>query len=152
MVATDVAKDFGGVHALRGVSMTVGEGELLGLVGPNGSGKTTLVNLISGSFPPSSGTISVDGVDIAALGAHRIAHLGIARTYQIPRPFSSLSVRDNVAIAIMFGREPEALDDSRQAAGDYLALVGLTPLADAYPAQVNLHERQLLEIDRKSVV
>lgn len=148
VVVTDVTKDFGGVHALRGVSMTVNEGELVGLVGPNGSGKTTLVNLISGSFPPSSGSITVDGVDIASLRAHRIAHLGVARTYQIPRPFTSLSVRDNVAVAIMFGREPKTLGESRLAAGEYLSLVGLTQLADTYPAQVNLHERQLLEMAR----
>ena len=148
VVATDVKKDFGGVHALRGVSMTVGEGELLGLVGPNGSGKTTLVNLISGSFTPSSGSITVDGVDVASLRPHQIAHLGIARTYQIPRPFASLSVRDNVAVAIMFGSDPRTLSESRQAAAEYLTMVGLTQLADAYPAQVNLHERQLLEIAR----
>ena len=148
VTAIEVAKDFGGVHALRGVSMTVGQGELIGLVGPNGSGKTTLVNLISGSFPPTSGSIIIDGVDIASLQPHRIAHLGIARTYQIPRPFASLSVRDNVAVAIMFGREPVTLTGSRQAAGRYLAMVGLTQLADTFPAEVNLHERQLLEMAR----
>lgn len=148
VVATEVAKDFGGVHALRGVSMTVSEGELVGLVGPNGSGKTTLVNLISGSFRPTNGSIAVAGFDIARLRAHRIAHLGVARTYQIPRPFTSLTVRDNVAVAIMFGREAKTLGESRQGAAEYLALVGLTQLADAYPAQVNLHERQLLEMAR----
>jgi branched-chain amino acid transport system permease protein len=148
VVATDVAKAFGGVHALRGVSMTVAEGELVGLVGPNGSGKTTLVNLISGAFPPGSGTIELDGNQIVGLPPHRIAHLGIARTYQIPRPFTSLTVRDNVAMAIMFGRVPLDLKTSRQAAGEYLDLVGLGRLADAMPGQVNLHERQLLEMAR----
>jgi branched-chain amino acid transport system permease protein len=148
ITATEVAKDFGGVHALRGVSMTVSEGELVGLVGPNGSGKTTLVNLISGAFGPSSGSLEFGGMDLTRLPAHRIAHLGIARTYQIPRPFASLSVRDNVTVAIMFGREPRGLAQSRAAAGEYLALVGLTQLADVHPGQVNLHERQLLEIAR----
>jgi len=148
VVAADVAKDFGGVHALRGVSMTVAEGELVGLVGPNGSGKTTLVNLISGALTPTSGVIELDGTESSALPPHRIAHLGIARTYQIPRPFTSLTVRDNVAVAIMFGREPRRLDASRQAAGEYLNLVGLGGLAEALPGQVNLHERQLLEMAR----
>jgi branched-chain amino acid transport system permease protein len=148
VVADDVAKDFGGVRALRGVTLTVSEGELLGLVGPNGSGKTTLVNLIAGAFPPTSGAISMNGTDIVGMPAHRIAHLGIARTYQIPRPFHSLSVRDNVAVAIMFGRDPHRLENARDAAAEFLSLVGLEHLAGQLPGQVNLHERQLLEMAR----
>jgi branched-chain amino acid transport system permease protein len=128
--------------------MTVDEGELVGLVGPNGSGKTTLVNLMSGAFPPTSGAISLNGTGIVGSAPHRIAHLGIARTYQIPRPFTSLTVRDNVAMAIMFGREPLGLDASRQAAVEYLDLVGLGKRADAFPDGINLHERQLLEMAR----
>jgi len=148
LVAEDVVKTFGGVRALRGVSMTVHEGELVGLVGPNGSGKTTLVNLMSGAIPPTSGTISLDGIGILGSRPHRVAHLGIARTYQIPRPFTSLTVRDNVAIAIMFGREPLGLDASRRAAAEYLDLVGLGGRADAFPGEINLHQRQLLEMAR----
>ena len=128
--------------------MNVVKGELVGLVGPNGSGKTTLVNIVSGAFSPTSGAILLNGTEIVGSRPHRIAHLGIARTYQIPRPFSSLTVRDNVAVAIMFGREPRRLGASRQAAGEYLDLVGLGRLADALPGQVNLHERQLLEMAR----
>ena len=141
-------KTFGGVRALRGVSMTVHEGELVGLVGPNGSGKTTLVNLISGAFQPTTGIISLDGEGIVGSRPHRIAHLGIARTYQIPRPFTSLTVRDNVAMAIMFGREPLGLDASRRAAVEYLDLVGIGGRADALPGEINLHQRQLLEMAR----
>ena len=141
-------KTFGGVRALRGVSMTVHEGELVGLVGPNGSGKTTLVNLMSGAFQPTTGTISLDGEGIVGSRPHRIAHLGIARTYQIPRPFTSLTVRDNVAMAIMFGREPLGLDASRRAAVEYLDLVGIGGRADALPGEINLHQRQLLEMAR----
>lgn len=128
--------------------MTVAEGELVGLVGPNGSGKTTLVNLVSGSFSPTSGSIELSGVNTVGIPPHKIAHLGLARTYQIPRPFGSLTVRDNVAIAIMFGREPRGLDDSRLAATEYLSLVGLDHLADVSPGEINLHERQLLEMAR----
>jgi branched-chain amino acid transport system permease protein len=148
LVASDVVKTFGGVRALRGVSMTVNDGELVGLVGPNGSGKTTLVNLMAGAFPPTSGSISLNGTGTVGARPHRIAHLGIARTYQIPRPFTSLTVRDNVAMAIMFGREPLGLDASRQAAVEYLDLVGLGGRADALPGGINLHERQLLEMAR----
>jgi branched-chain amino acid transport system permease protein len=144
----DVSKRFGGIEALRGVSLGISEGELVGLVGPNGSGKTTLVNLLSGAFAPTGGSISLNGVNVAGLAAHKIAHLGIARTYQIPRPFNSLSVRDNVAVAIMFGREPKGLAVSRTIAEDYLARVDLTGLADVRPAEINLHERQLLEMAR----
>lgn len=148
VVANDVAKSFGGVQALGGVSVTVAEGELVGLVGPNGSGKTTLVNLISGALRPTTGSITMKGTDIVGAPAHRIVHLGIARTYQIPRPFTSLTVRDNVAVAIMFGRRPQGLAAAREAATEYLALVGLSYLADARPGEVNLHERQLLEMAR----
>jgi branched-chain amino acid transport system permease protein len=145
---TDVAKRFGGLRALDGVSLTIRDGELIGLVGPNGSGKTTLVNLLSGAFGPTSGTIVVDGHDIGAMAPHRIAHVGVARTYQIPRPFSSMTVRDNVAMAIMFGRSPRGLDAARVEAQEHLVLVGLADLADALPAEINLHQRQLLEMAR----
>jgi len=80
--------------------------------------------------------------------AHRIAHLGVARTYQIPRPFSSMTVRDNVAIAIMFGTAPRSLQAARHAADEHLEIVGLADLSHALPAEINLHERQLLEIAR----
>ena len=148
VVCTDVTKRFGGLAALDGISLTVHEGELVGLVGPNGSGKTTLVNLLSGTYRPSGGSILVDGVDVGRLPAHRIAHVGVARTYQIPRPFHSMTVRDNVAMAIMFGRRARSLADARRDADEHLALVGLTDEAGALPAEVNLHERQLLEMAR----
>ena len=148
IVASDVKKSFGGVHALRGVSVTVSEGELVGLVGPNGSGKTTFVNLVSGAFAPTEGSITLDGRDIVDMPPHKIAHLGMARTYQIPRPFNTLTVRDNVAIAIMFGREPMGLDQARSASEEHLVMVGLEDLADALPGGINLHERQLLEMAR----
>ena len=136
------------MRALDGVSLTVHEGELIGLVGPNGSGKTTLVNLLSGLIRPTSGTITVGGHDIGTMPPHRIAHVGVARTYQIPRPFASMTVRDNVAMAIMFGRAPRDLEGARAEAEEHLALVGLAHLGDAVPGEINLHERQLLEMAR----
>ncbi|HWO67598.1 MAG TPA: branched-chain amino acid ABC transporter ATP-binding protein/permease [Umezawaea sp.] len=143
-----VAKHFGGVHALDDITLDIRAGELIGLVGPNGSGKTTLVNLLSGAFRPTRGEILVDGQDITRLAPHRIAHVGMARTYQIPKPFTSMTVRDNVATAIMFGRTPMSLRQARPLAEEHLATVSLGHLADAYPASLNLHQRQLLEMAR----
>jgi ABC-type branched-subunit amino acid transport system ATPase component len=130
------------------VSMSLSAGELVGLVGPNGSGKTTLVNLLSGAFAPTSGSIMVDGTEIVGMAPHKIVHQGIARTYQIPRPFNSLTVRDNVVVAIMFGRERRGLAASRLAAEEYLSMMGLDALGDVRPNEINLHERQLLEMAR----
>jgi branched-chain amino acid transport system permease protein len=144
----NIAKHFGGVKALDNVTVTIHEGEILGLVGPNGSGKTTLVNVLSGSMRPTSGSIRIDGQNVVGLPPHRIAHAGIARTYQIPRPFASMTVRDNVAMAVMFGRSARPLDAAREQALRPLEVVGLGHLADAYPAALNLHQRQLLEIAR----
>ncbi len=144
----ELTKHYGGVHALDGISLTVVAGELVGLVGPNGSGKSTLVGLLSGSLRPTSGSIRVAGMPTRGLAPHDVAHLGIARTYQIPRPFESMTVRDNVAMAIMFGRTSRPLGAARQEAQPFLELVGLERRADARPSAINLHERQLLEMAR----
>jgi len=143
-----VARYFGGVRALEDVTLTIREGELVGLVGPNGSGKTTLVGLLSGNLRPTRGSIRVAGHEITGLPPHRVAHVGVARTYQIPRPFASMTVRDNVAMAIMFGRSPEPLAAARRGAQRHLEVVGLDALADVYPSALNLHQRQLLEMAR----
>jgi branched-chain amino acid transport system permease protein len=143
-----VTRDFGGVRALDDVSVHVAEGEIVGLVGPNGSGKTTLVNLLSGAMQPTRGAIAINGREIAGLAPHRVAHAGVARTYQIPKPFASMTVRDNVAMAVMFGRTGASLARARQAADHHLATVHMGHLADARPDELNLHQRQLLEMAR----
>ncbi|HEV2782524.1 MAG TPA: branched-chain amino acid ABC transporter ATP-binding protein/permease [Actinophytocola sp.] len=144
----DLSKHFGGVRAVEGLSLQIRAGELVGLVGPNGSGKTTLVNLLAGSLRPTRGSIHIAGRDTTGLPPHRIAHVGVARTYQIPRPFASMTVRDNVAMAVLFGREPRRLAHARRLAAGHLAMVGLDHLGDAYPSALNLHQRQLLEMAR----
>jgi branched-chain amino acid transport system ATP-binding protein/branched-chain amino acid transport system permease protein len=144
----DLSKHFGGVHAVADLTLEIRAGELVGLVGPNGSGKTTLVSLLAGSLRPTRGRIRIDGRDTTGLPPHRIAHAGVARTYQIPRPFASMTVRDNVAMAVMFGRVPRSLAHARPIAAQHLAVVGLDHLADAYPSALNLHQRQLLEMAR----
>jgi len=143
-----VSKDFGGVRALDNVSFDVSEGEILGLVGPNGSGKTTMVNLLSGAMQPTAGAIAINGREIKGLAPHRVAHTGVARTYQIPKPFESMPVLDNVAMAVMFGRTGASLAHAREQARRHLATVHMEHLADALPKSLNLHQRQLLEMAR----
>jgi branched-chain amino acid transport system permease protein len=143
----DLARYFGGVRALDGVDLQIRQGELVGLIGPNGSGKTTLVNLLSGAVRPTRGSIHVAGRDVTRLTPHAISHAGVARTYQIPRPFESMTLHENVAMSIMFGRRGSnrrALDR----ATEYLEFVGLEQHAAARPADINLHQRQLLEMAR----
>lgn len=99
-----IDKSFGGVHAVRDVSLTIGRGEVRGLIGPNGAGKSTLVNLISGLLVPTSGTITLEGDNITATSAHQRARRGIARTFQNLRVFPSLSVEQNIDVARYAGR------------------------------------------------
>jgi len=98
-----ITKRFGGVVALKDVSFDVVQGEIVGLMGPNGAGKTTLLNIIAGEFPPDAGTIEYRGHNITGHASHRSPKLGIARTFQIPQPFVTLSVRDNLRAAAVFG-------------------------------------------------
>jgi branched-chain amino acid transport system permease protein len=143
-----VSKAFRGVQALAGVDLEVRRGEILGLVGPNGSGKSTLINVVSGHFRPDSGRILFEGRDLAGLEAHRIAHTGIARTYQIPRPFAHLSVLENVALPAMFGRGAQARPDAEREARRWLAFTGLAAKAMSLPGELNLHQRKFLELAR----
>jgi ABC-type branched-subunit amino acid transport system ATPase component len=144
----DVAKRFGGVRALAGVSFSLGQGDVLGLVGPNGSGKSTLIGILAGVHSPSAGRVLLAGKRIDRLAPHVRSHLGVARTHQIPKPFESMTVRDNVAIACMFGRKSQGLEVGRRHAEEYLEVVRLTARGDAFPRELNLHQRQLLELAR----
>lgn len=144
----EASKSFGGLQALRGVSLDVREGEILGLVGPNGSGKTTLINMISGHFALSGGTITVAGRPIGGLPAHAIAGRGVARTYQIPRPFMHLTVLDNVVMAATFGGPPAGRGEILAEARRWLDFTGLGHKEHLLPADLNLHERKFLELAR----
>ena len=143
----DVKKAFRGLQALAGVTLDVRAGEILGLIGPNGSGKSTLINVVSGYYRVDGGQILLDGRDIARVHAHRIAGLGLARTYQIPRSFHRLSVLDNVALAAMFGGG-HGRATGRSLGRAWLAFTGLEAKADALPGELNLLERKFLDLAR----
>jgi len=145
---TDVKKAFRGLQALAGVTLEVRAGEILGLIGPNGSGKSTLINVVSGYYQADGGRVVLDGRDIARVQAHRIAGLGLARTYQIPRSFRRLSVVDNVALAAMFGGGGHGRETGRRLARSWLAFTGLEAKADALPDELNLLERKFLDLAR----
>ena len=144
----NVSKSFSGVKALQNVSMEARRGEILGLVGPNGSGKSTMVNVISGLYKPEAGRILFQGEDLVPLPAYRAAHAGIARTYQIPRPFASLSVLENTTLAGMFGGTQLSRADAAAQAMYWLEFVGLADRARALPTELNLHQRKFLELSR----
>jgi branched-chain amino acid transport system permease protein len=141
-------KSFKGVRALAGVDVDVRRGEILGLLGPNGSGKSTFINVVSGHYLPTAGEIVFEGRNLAGLPAHRIAAAGIARTYQIPRPFPHMSVLDNVALATMFGGAVPDPAAARKQAMTWLEFTGLSEKANAHPDDLNLHQRKFLELAR----
>ncbi|WP_276808696.1 ABC transporter ATP-binding protein [Castellaniella defragrans] len=122
----NLTKRFGGFHAVNNVSFDVSKGEILGLIGPNGSGKSTTFNMIAGLLPPTSGTIHFEGKPIHGQKAHAICHRGIGRTFQIPRPFNTISLVENVSLAAWFGQNGRQSRESclRQAC-ETLELVGL---------------------------
>ena len=148
LVARGIRKAFRGVRALDGVDIDVRAGEILGLLGPNGSGKSTFINLVSGHYRPDGGTLVLGGEDIVHWSAHRIARAGVARTYQIPRPFDHLTVIDNVAVPAMFGAAHLDRRAALREARRWLEFTDLADKADWLPEDLNLHQRKFLELAR----
>lgn len=144
LVVEDVWKRFGGVVALAGVSISVREGERLAIIGPNGSGKTTLFNVITGYVKPDRGRVSFDGQDITGKKPYQIARLGIARTFQIVRPFANLTVEDNVVAAAL--SKARNIAEARKEALRVLELVGLYDKRNVRAAMLNLAEKKRLEL------
>jgi len=145
--ANSLTKRFGGFTALDSVDISVTTGERLGLIGPNGSGKTTFINCISGSLRNDGGEIIFDGADISVLPAHKRIRRGIARSFQIPKPFPSMTVRENLLIPNEFGstgsRAKELLSPE-----EVLALIGLAQKADENAAHLTQIELRKLELAR----
>ncbi len=145
-----ITKRFGGVAALNGVDATVAKGEILGVIGPNGAGKTTLLNCISGVYKPDAGDVRWQGKSIKGLAPHRVAKLGIGRTFQIVKPFGSMTVRENAAVGALFG-SGEARRGPKEAFADadrVLELVGLRPKADLAVTALTIPDRKRLEVAR----
>ena len=145
-----VTKRFGGVAAVDGVSFEIAKGEIVGIIGPNGAGKTTLLNCISGLYRLDGGDIRWQGESIAGLAPHRIARIGIGRTFQIVRPFGSMTVRENAAIGALFGSDAARLGP-RQAfemADQVLELVGLKAKARHPVSALTIPDRKRLEVAR----
>ncbi len=137
-----LVKAFGGFHALNGVGFHVEAGEVLGLVGPNGSGKTTCINVISGLYPPTSGRVILDGEDVGGLPSHRLVHRGIARTFQVPKPFMTLTVRQNVEVAASYGgNKPVDIDA-------LLSSVNLDAFSSKPATELNSVQQKMLDLAR----
>ena len=143
-----LSKAFTGVQALDQVSLQVHEGEILGLLGPNGSGKSTFINVVSGHYAATGGAVFFEGRQLVGLPAHRIAQAGIARTYQIPRPFAHMSVLQNVSLVAMFGGAALNHQQATEEAWKWLEFTGLQDKANALPDDLNLHQRKFLELTR----
>jgi branched-chain amino acid transport system ATP-binding protein len=141
----DLSVRFGGNRVLAGISLRAAPGEILGLIGPNGAGKTTFINAVTGAVP-SSGAVAFDGRSITGLPPHRIARLGLARSYQIVQPFPDMSALDNVAAGALFSGAAGSLPEARAAAGAVLTRVGLAADAHRLAAQLTLAQRKRLEV------
>ena len=144
----DVGMRFGGLWALSGVTFDVPRGAVLGLIGPNGSGKTTLMNVIGGTYKPTTGAVIYDGMRIADVPTHAVCRLGIARTFQVVKPFASLTVRENVAVGAMYGRNggKRSTRASFERAEELLDVVGLARVATRPASDLTIPDRKRLEV------
>ena len=142
----DVSKEFGGLHALSKVNVTVEEGEIGGIIGPNGAGKTTLFNVVTGTFEPTSGDVVFAGSSIVGLKPHRITRRGIARTFQNIRLFANMTTVENLMVALDWGREKQ--DDVVARALEILDFVGIRRLADERSTALSYGDQRRLEIAR----
>ena len=143
-----LVKRFGGFTALNGVSLSVKQGERFGLIGPNGSGKTTLINCVSGVLYANAGTIRFEGRDVSALPPHQRSRLGIVRSFQIPKPFTSMTVRDNLGISLEYAGAGRAGGAGSTDADEILRGIGLEAKAHLRPAGLTQIEMRKLELAR----
>ncbi len=143
-----LSKRFGGLPAVDNLSVSVRQGEVLGIIGPNGAGKSTLVGLIAGAIRPTAGKVIYQGKEINGLPANRRSHLGIARTFQITQPFTGLNIRENVMVGALFGRRHLGRREALRVADEVLARVGLAEKANLKGNQLTTADRKRLELAR----
>jgi branched-chain amino acid transport system ATP-binding protein len=148
--AREITKRFSGLTALKDVDLTLERGEIVGLIGPNGAGKTTLFNAISGTFPPTSGTVHLDGEDITGLSAHEIARRGLARTFQITRPLEDLTVLENAMVGAHIHTRNRR--EARTIALERLAFVGLEDRSDEKAHELTVGAQKRLELARATAI
>jgi len=146
----NLTKSFGGLVAVREVSLSIEKGEIVGLIGPNGAGKTTLMNLISGYYKCDAGKIEFDGVDITGARPHEICRRGISRTFQIPRPFPDMTALANVGVGVLCGkpRPHMSYGDGLLDASHCLEFVGLFGKRNTLARDLTLYELRALELAR----
>jgi len=143
-----VSKRFGGLQAVQNLSLTVNEGEIIGLIGPNGAGKSTVFNLINGIYPPDSGRILFAGKDMAGEPPYRVARHGLARAHQIVQPLGGLSVLDNCTVGACFGRENLPLAQAREMAREVAEMIGLGDRLNTLAGSLTTAGKKRLELAR----
>ena len=143
-----ICKSFGGVQALRNVDFSVEKETIVGLIGPNGAGKTTLFNAVAGAFKPTSGRVIFAGGDVTGLPANTICRLGMARTFQVSRPFAAMTCLENVMVAAINRRPDEPRTVIGKLAQEKLDLVGLGEMAAFEARQLNVVQKKRLEVAR----
>jgi branched-chain amino acid transport system ATP-binding protein len=142
----DLVKAFGGVTAINHLSLEVEKGTVFGIIGPNGSGKTTFFNLVTGMYPPTAGKVTFNGRNITGLRPHQIAAMGIGRTFQVPAPFTKMTVLENVMVSTFI--RASSLRESRKMSWEILERVRLDEKGDTLVANVTLEDRKRLELAR----
>lgn len=143
-----ISKSFGGIKALRDVNLVIHEGERIAIIGPNGAGKTTLFNIINGVYRPDTGRILYGDTDITNMPTYRRAQIGIARTFQVPRPFPDLSVRDNVMVSALFSGKKLGLEEALKIVDRVLDMTGLKRKSKEPASSLTSPEKKLLELAR----
>lgn len=146
----NITKRFGGLVAIDNVSFSINEGETLGFIGPNGAGKSTMVNVMGGNLKADAGKIIMEGTDITKMPAHERVHHGLARTYQIPRPFPELTALMSVVAAVLCGkkRRNQSFEDASGEATHYLEFVGLFSKRNILAKDLTFYELRMLELAR----
>jgi branched-chain amino acid transport system ATP-binding protein len=146
--ASGLAKHFGGLAAVDGVSFEVEAGEIYAIIGPNGAGKTTILNLVSGLLAPTAGSVSLQGRDLTPLSPARRCHAGLGRAFQVVQPFPEMTLRENVLVGALFGTPGLSRAEAERRADEALEVTGLTALGDVDAEDLTLMQEKRLEIAR----